>query len=130
MNEPRKAETSKPISWQQAKHTSLYSDRIQAQNIKKEAFGSLGLQQRAALGSVSAVAPSLGQFSSVQSLDRVGRVGDMREDSAEILFQPFLQVALVSSSGMDRDVHSLVDPAFPLLTTASPTLQGALEEFL
>ena len=33
-------------------------------------------------------------------------VGDMRDDSAEILFQSFLQEALVSSSGMGRDVHS------------------------
>ena len=32
----------------------------------------------------------------------------MRDDSAEILFQSFLQEALVSSSGMDSDVHSLM----------------------
>ena len=32
----------------------------------------------------------------------------MRDDSAEILFQSFLQEALVSSSGTDRDVHSLI----------------------
>ena len=48
------------------------------------------------------------QFSSVQSFDRLGRRGDMRDDSAEILFQSFLQEALVSSSGMGRDVHSLM----------------------
>ena len=35
-------------------------------------------------------------------------VGDMRDDSAEILSQSFLQEALVSSSGMGRDVHSLM----------------------
>ena len=55
----------------------------------------------------------------------------MRDNSAEIFFQTFLQEALVSSSGMDRDVHTLLDvvhPAFPLSTTASPTLQGALED--
>ena len=56
--------------------------------------------------------------------------GDMRDCSAEILFQSFLRDALVSSSGMDRDVHSLVfgviHPAFPLLTTTSRTLQFAL----
>ena len=46
--------------------------------------------------------------SSVQSLYRFGRRGDMRDDSAEILFQSFLQEALVSSSGMGRDVHSLI----------------------
>ena len=32
----------------------------------------------------------------------------MRDDSVEILFQSFLQKALVSSSGMGRDVHSLM----------------------
>ena len=32
--------------------------------------------------------------------------GDMRDDSAEILFQSFLQKALVSSSGLGKDVHS------------------------
>ena len=32
----------------------------------------------------------------------------MRDYSAEILFQSFLQEALVSSSGMGRDVHSLM----------------------
>ena len=34
--------------------------------------------------------------------------GDMRDDSVDILFQSFLQDALVSSSGMGRDVHSLI----------------------
>ena len=47
-------------------------------------------------------------FSSVQSLDRLGLQGDMRDDSAEMLFQSFLQEALVSSYGMGRDVHSLM----------------------
>ena len=46
-------------------------------------------------------------FSSVHCLDRLDRRGDMREDSAEILFQSFLQEA-VSSSGMGRDVHPLM----------------------
>ena len=32
----------------------------------------------------------------------------MRDDSAEILFESFLQEAIVSSSGTDRDVHSLM----------------------
>ena len=32
----------------------------------------------------------------------------MRNDSAEIFFQSFLQEALVSSSGMGRDVHCLM----------------------
>ena len=48
------------------------------------------------------------QFSSVQSLDRLGRRGDMRDDSEVILFQSFLQEALVSSSGIRRAVHSLM----------------------
>ena len=48
---------------------------------------------------------SFSQFSSVQSLDRLGRWGDTRDDSAEILFRSFLQEALVSSSGMGRDVR-------------------------
>ena len=43
------------------------------------------------------------QFSSVQSLDRLGRRGDKRDDSAEVLFQSFLQEALVRGSGMGRD---------------------------
>ena len=69
------------------------------------------------------------QFSSVQSLDRFGRRGDMRDDSAEILFQSFLQEALVSSSGMGRDVHSLMlSSSISLPTTASPTPQGLLKD--
>ena len=46
--------------------------------------------------------------SSVPSLERLGCREDMREISAQILFQFFLQEALVSSSGMSRDVHSLM----------------------
>ena len=42
----------------------------------------------------------INQFSLVQFLDRLGRLGDMRDDSAEILFQSFLQEAPVSSSGI------------------------------
>ena len=44
---------------------------------------------------------------SVQFLDRLGHQGDFRDDSAEIDFQSFLREALVSRSGMGRDVHSL-----------------------
>ena len=66
------------------------------------------------------------KFSSVQSLDRLGRSGD---ELSEILFQTFLREATVSSSGMNRDV-SLFDGShlalFPLPATASPNLQGAL----
>ena len=64
-------------------------------------------------------------LSSVQSLDRLGRQGDMRDHSAEIFFQCFPQEALVSSSGKVKDV---VHPAFPALTTASPMFQGALKD--
>ena len=48
------------------------------------------------------------KFRSVQSLGRLGRRGDMMNDSAEILSQSFLQEALVSSSGMGRDVCHLM----------------------
>ena len=50
------------------------------------------------------------KFSSVpvQSLDRLGRRRDMKNDVAKILFQSFLQEAFVSSSGMGRDVHSFM----------------------
>ena len=54
---------------------------------------------------------SLGnQFSSVQFNPLTNWVirEDMRDDSAEILFQSFLWEALVSSSGMGRDVHTLM----------------------
>ena len=66
----------------------------------------------------------------VQSLHRLGRWGDMTDDSAEILFHSFLQKALVSSSGMGRNIHfDVVCPTFPLTTpTALPNLQGALED--
>ena len=50
------------------------------------------------------------ELSSVQSLDRVGPFGNMMDDSAEILFQSFLQEARVSSSGIGRDVQSLMLP--------------------
>ena len=48
------------------------------------------------------------QFSSVQSLDRLGHRGNMRDNSAKILFRSCLQGALVNSSGMGRDVQSLM----------------------
>ena len=50
--------------------------------------------------------PSVVQFSSVRTLDRFGRQEDVKDDSADILFQPFLQEALLSSCGIFRDVHS------------------------
>ena len=53
---------------------------------------------------------------------------DVRDDSAEVLVQSFLQEAIVSRSGMERDVHvDVVHPAFTLLTVVLPILQGALK---
>ena len=46
-------------------------------------------------------------FSSVQSLDKLGRQGNMRDDSAESLFQSFLQEARASSSGIGRGMFTL-----------------------
>ena len=45
---------------------------------------------------------------SVQSLDRLDRQEDIKDDSAEILLKFFPQKATVSSSGMGRGVHSLM----------------------
>ena len=54
--------------------------------------------------------PALNQkkkISSVQSLtNSLDHQGNITDKSAEILFQSFLQEALVSSSGMGRDNHS------------------------
>ena len=47
------------------------------------------------------------QFSSIHWLIRSLGVEDMKDKLAEILFQSFWQEAIVSSSGMGRDVHSL-----------------------
>ena len=71
------------------------------------------------------------QFSSVQSLDRFGRRGDMRNDSSEILFQSLLQEALVSeqfSHSQGCPLFDIVYTAILLPTTASPILQGALKD--
>ena len=49
----------------------------------------------------------------------------MRDESAEILFQSFLQEALVSFwHEQGCPLFDVVHPAFPLTTTTSPTLQG------
>ena len=65
------------------------------------------------------------RVSSVQSSHRLGRGGGggTWHTIQQILFQCFLHSAVVSSSGMGRDVSSLI-----LSTTASPTLQGSLED--
>ena len=57
---------------------------------------------------VLAVKKTFPQFNSVQSFYQLGRWGNMRDDSAEVFFQTFLQESLVSSSGMGRDVLSLI----------------------
>ena len=44
----------------------------------------------------------------VQSFDWFGWWGNMRDDSTEILFQSFLKEAIMGSSGMVRDVQSLM----------------------
>ena len=54
----------------------------------------------------------------------------MGDDSAEILFQACLQEALREQfwQGQGCPLFNVVHPAFPLPTTASPTLQGALND--
>ena len=47
-------------------------------------------------------------YRSVQATDWLDRQGDMTDDSAAILFKCFLQEAILGSSGMGRDVHSLM----------------------
>ena len=56
----------------------------------------------------------------------------MRHDSAQILFQAFLQEAIVSSSGVGRDVHSLTLSSQYLLSQPQycPLLHGALKDGL
>ena len=51
---------------------------------------------------------SKNMVSSVQSFNWLGCQRHMRDDSAGILFQPFLQETLVSSCGRGRGVHSLM----------------------
>ena len=70
------------------------------------------------------------QFSSVQSLYQLTCQGDMRGNSAEILFLSFLQEAIASSSwhGQGCPLFDVVHPAFPVPTTASPILQGVLKD--
>ena len=70
------------------------------------------------------------QFSSVQCLDRVGRRGDRRDDSAAILFQSFSAGGPCEQSwlGQGCPLFDVVHPAFSLPITASPTLQGAVKD--
>ena len=54
----------------------------------------------------------------------------MREDLAEFLIQSFLQGGPCQQfrHGQGCPLFDVVHPAFPLPTTASPTLQGALKD--
>ena len=64
---------------------------------------------------------SFSQFSSVQSLDRLGRWGDMRDDSAETLFRSFLQEAIVRLLAWEGcPLFDVVSQAFPLQPRRRP----------
>ena len=70
-----------------------------------------------------------GGRSSFQSPDRLGRRGDMGDDSANLL----LVLSAVGSCeqfwhGQGCPLFDVVHSAFPLPTTASPTLQCALKD--
>ena len=45
------------------------------------------------------------QFSSAQTHDRLGRRGDTRDNSAEILIQSFQQEAIAGSFDMGKDIR-------------------------
>ena len=57
---------------------------------------------------------------SVQPLNRMGRGGDMRDDSAKIIFQFLLRETIVGSTGTGKKVHSLT-----LSVCVSTALYGA-----
>ena len=68
-------------------------------------------------------------FSSVQSMDRLGRRVDMVGDSAEIIFQYFLQEPCEQFwHEQGNPLFDVVHPAFSLPTTVSPSPQGALKD--
>ena len=68
----------------------------------------------------------LDQFSSVQSLDRLGRRGDMMDDPLPVFISegPCEQFW----HGQGCPLFDVVHPAFPLPTKALPTLEGALKD--
>ena len=70
------------------------------------------------------------QFSSVQSLDQLGRRRDMTDDSAEMLFQSFSAGGPCQQfwHGQGRPLFDVVHPAFLLPTMVLPTLQGVLKD--
>ena len=64
-------------------------------------------------------------LSSVRSLNRLGRRGNMTDHSAEIFARSALQAAVMSGSGMGNDVHSLTSPIQHLLhSTPCQALRG------
>ena len=70
------------------------------------------------------------QFSSLQSLVRLGCRVDMRDDSAEILFLSLSALGTCEQfwHGQGCPLFGVVHPSFPLPTTASTTLQGTLKD--
>ena len=69
-------------------------------------------------------------FSSVQSINRLGRRGDVKDDSAEILFQFVMQRGRCEQfwHGEGRPLFYVVHSVVPLPTKTSPTLHGALKD--
>ena len=72
--------------------------------------------------------PPLFQFRSVQFSPLADWVirRDMKDDSAEILFQSFLQEALVSSSGMGRGAILILLNPFPALQDPQQSVSSSL----
>ena len=76
------------------------------------------------------------QLCSVQSLARLGRRGNKRNDSAEIFFQSLCVCVCVCvgghgeqfQHGHGRPLSDVIDPAFPLPNAALPIFQGALKD--
>ena len=69
-------------------------------------------------------------LSLVQSYDRLDRRADMRDDSAEILLQSFSAGGPCAQfwHGHGCPLFDVVHPAFSLLTTVLPNLQGTLKD--
>ena len=76
------------------------------------------------------------QTNSVQSLDRLGRRGDIRDDSADTLSQSFFFFLQEASHcemfwhGQGCPLSDVAHPAFSPPTTASLTFQSALKDDL
>ena len=72
------------------------------------------------------------QFSLARPLDQMGRRGNIRDDSAEILFQSFFRRDPCEQFWHRHEcpLFDVVYPAFPLPTTASPTIHDAVKDVL